>query len=85
MGPEKGLIEPDLIVYLHADPEELAKRKGYGGEVYERVEFQRKVYESYERVLAGREGVVRVEVEGKGIEELAAEVKELVKSKLFGE
>jgi dTMP kinase len=32
--PEQGLIEPDLIVYLCAEPEELAKREGFGEERY---------------------------------------------------
>lgn len=34
LQPEKGLLKPDIIVYLKAQPEELAKRAGYGEERY---------------------------------------------------
>ena len=28
--PDKGLLEPDVVIYLKADPERLAKRANYG-------------------------------------------------------
>ena len=28
--PDKGLIQPDLVIYLKADPEVLSKRAQYG-------------------------------------------------------
>lgn len=33
-APDQGLIEPDLVIYLRADPEVLQKRKDYGEERY---------------------------------------------------
>ena len=33
-APDRGLIEPDLVIYLRADPEVLQKRKDYGDERY---------------------------------------------------
>ncbi|KAK9131522.1 hypothetical protein Sjap_012009 [Stephania japonica] len=49
-APEKGLLAPDLVLYLDISPEEAAERGGYGGERYERLEFQRKVSQQY-RIL----------------------------------
>ena len=63
-GMDRGLERPDLIVYLKGDPEVLAKREGYGGERFERVEFQRKVGEFFDRMFAeDKEIVGRVRVE----------------------
>ncbi|KAI0527376.1 hypothetical protein KFK09_002976 [Dendrobium nobile] len=49
-APEKGLIAPDLVVYLDIMPEEAASRGGYGSERYEQLEFQRNVAHCY-RIL----------------------------------
>lgn len=46
-APENGLIAPDLVVYLDVQPEKAAERGGYGGERYEKIEFQKKVGEHY--------------------------------------
>ncbi|KAK6127493.1 hypothetical protein DH2020_038768 [Rehmannia glutinosa] len=46
-APEAGLLAPDLVVYLGISPEKAAERGGYGGERYEKLEFQKKVVESY--------------------------------------
>ena len=46
-SPEKGLPEPDLIIFLDADPKILAERKGYGTERYERIEFQQRVRDAF--------------------------------------
>ncbi|KAK3033433.1 hypothetical protein RJ639_033037 [Escallonia herrerae] len=47
-APEMGLLAPDLVLYLDIPPERAAERGGYGGERYERLEFQRKVAKSYQ-------------------------------------
>ncbi|OVA15378.1 Thymidylate kinase [Macleaya cordata] len=47
-GPERGLLAPDLVVYLNIPPEKASERGGYGGEKYEQLEFQRKVAQHYE-------------------------------------
>jgi dTMP kinase len=50
---DEGLPEPDLIIYMNVNPETAAKRKGYGSERYEKVEFQSKVKECFEEVFIG--------------------------------
>ncbi|KAH6833626.1 P-loop containing nucleoside triphosphate hydrolases superfamily protein [Perilla frutescens var. hirtella] len=47
MAPEVGLLAPDLVVYLDISPEKAAERGGYGGERYEKLEFQKRVAQSY--------------------------------------
>ncbi|KAG7195041.1 Thymidylate kinase [Scheffersomyces spartinae] len=51
LGPDRGLPRPDAIIYLSVPPEELATRKDYGDERYEKVHFQSKVKRNFERVL----------------------------------
>ncbi|KAG8384947.1 hypothetical protein BUALT_Bualt04G0171100 [Buddleja alternifolia] len=46
-APEKGLLAPDLVLYLDISPEKAAERGGYGDERYEQLEFQKKVAQSY--------------------------------------
>ncbi|PWZ14128.1 putative cellulose synthase A catalytic subunit 6 [UDP-forming] [Zea mays] len=46
-APENGLIAPDLVIYLDVQPEKATERGGYGGERYEKIEFQKKVAEHY--------------------------------------
>ncbi|KAH9625336.1 hypothetical protein KSS87_003633 [Heliosperma pusillum] len=47
-APESGLLHPDLVLYLDVPPEKAAERGGYGGERYERLDFQKKVGEKYQ-------------------------------------
>lgn len=47
-APEKGLLAPDVVLYLDIPPEKAAERGGYGGERYERLDFQKKVEEKYQ-------------------------------------
>jgi hypothetical protein len=44
MMPERGLPEPDLVLYMRVSPEEATSRGGYGEERYEKAEFQKKVW-----------------------------------------
>ncbi|CAL0310653.1 unnamed protein product [Lupinus luteus] len=46
-APEIGLLAPDLVAYLDISPEKASERGGYGNERYEKLEFQKKVAESY--------------------------------------
>ncbi|KAH6781791.1 hypothetical protein C2S52_001423 [Perilla frutescens var. hirtella] len=46
-APEVGLLAPDLVVYLDISPGKAAERGGYGGERYEKLEFQKRVAQSY--------------------------------------
>ncbi|OIW01872.1 hypothetical protein TanjilG_31054 [Lupinus angustifolius] len=46
-APEIGLLAPDLVAYLDISPEKASERGGYGGERYEKLDFQKKVAESF--------------------------------------
>jgi dTMP kinase len=48
---EIGLIAPDLVMYLDLTPEDAAKRSEYGAEIFETVEFQRRVYDTYKTLV----------------------------------
>jgi dTMP kinase len=49
--PEKGLLKPDLVVYLTLTAEAMARRGGFGTERYETTEMQRKVGKMFERMI----------------------------------
>ena len=45
--PERGLPAPDLVIFLELSAEAAKLRGGYGDEIYEKVEFQRKVAQAF--------------------------------------
>lgn len=49
--PEKGLLKPDLVVYLTLTSEAMARRGGFGDERYETSEMQKNVRLMYERMV----------------------------------
>lgn len=48
--PDHGLPKPDLVLFLDVPSEGTACREGYGGERYERMDFQQKVRAVYEEL-----------------------------------
>lgn len=40
-NPDRGLVSPDLVVFLQMDAEEASKRAGWGDERYEKKELQK--------------------------------------------
>ncbi|EIJ89314.1 dTMP kinase [Nematocida parisii] len=48
---DKGIKLPDLTLFLDVSPEIAATREGYGEEVYEKKEFQQKVYTTMKDLL----------------------------------
>ena len=46
-SPDKGILAPDIIVYLNITPKEAKKRNDYGKERYEEYIFQEKVHKVY--------------------------------------
>lgn len=63
-APERGLPRPDLVLFLDLDEEQARARGGWGGEVYERAEMQRRVRELFWALSmggkdAGGEGLVQ--------------------------
>lgn len=49
--PEKGLLKPDLVVYLTLTDEVMARRGGFGEERYESSEMQKKVKKMFEKLI----------------------------------
>lgn len=49
--PEKGLLKPDLVIYLTLSAEAMARRSGFGDERYETTEIQKNVKKMYERLI----------------------------------
>jgi len=58
----EGLPEPDLIVYLDADPQKVQRRSEYGSERFDRVEFQIRVKNEMEKLARGS-NVLRIDAE----------------------
>jgi|SRR5579862_7183555 len=48
--PDEGLPEPHIIIYFDIDVEDCLKRGDYGNEIYEKQEFQNKVYKAYQKI-----------------------------------
>ena len=90
-APERGLPRPDMVVFLDLTPEEASRRGGWGGEVYERAEMQRRVRELF-RGLGGvegaevegveRDGDVMVVDAGGSVEEVAERIWEVVEGRV---
>ena len=47
---DAGLPAPDALVYLQMPVEDTLKRDGFGGERYEKIEFQKEVKRNYEKL-----------------------------------
>lgn len=55
-APEIGLPRPDLVLFLDLDEAQAKARGGWGGEVYERGEMQRRVRELFWGLSMGKIG-----------------------------
>lgn len=53
-APEVGLPRPDLVLFLDLDEAQARARGGWGGEVYEHAEMQRRVKELFWELSLGR-------------------------------
>ncbi|GAW83877.1 thymidylate kinase [Plasmodium gonderi] len=47
MNPDQGLIKPDIVFYLNVPPNYAKNRSEYGEEIYEKIEVQKRIYETY--------------------------------------
>jgi len=74
--PDQGLIKPDLVIYLSADPEILSKRANYGEERFERLEFQSKVKKAFDLMFESETNtqVKMIDVGVKSLKEVENEV-----------
>lgn len=80
-SPERGLIAPDLTIFLSLDQSVAESRGGYGEERYEKVAFQSKVRRVFDRLMnreseRGR-NIVRVDAGG-SINQVAEEIQQHV-------
>lgn len=50
-SPERGLLKPDLVLYLTLTAEAMARRGGFGAERYETTEMQRTVGKMFEKMI----------------------------------
>lgn len=46
-----GLSEPDIVIFLDITADVTAKRNNYGEEIFEKKEFQDKVYDAYKLLI----------------------------------
>lgn len=56
-GVEKGLLEPDIVLYL--DAKEPHNRSGFGGEAHDTIEFQKQVKHFYDVLSTSSGGTCR--------------------------
>ena len=77
---DKGLRQPDLILFLRADPHILAQRNGYGNERFEKVDFQLKVRDAFEKIMkkVNQEKLKIIDVDSLSLEEVKMETESMV-------
>ena len=46
---DKYMPQPDLVIYLDINPIDASSRDDYGFEKYENLDYQKKIYEKYEK------------------------------------
>ncbi|GIX78602.1 thymidylate kinase [Caerostris extrusa] len=70
-----GLPKPDLVLYLDLAPDAIAKRSGFGDEIYEKEDFQNEVKKVYGLLREDNWKVINTDRE---ISEVQEEIKKLV-------
>ncbi|KAJ0177031.1 hypothetical protein K1T71_007040 [Dendrolimus kikuchii] len=50
-APDMGLPQPDKVFFLTLPFEDIQRRNGFGGERYEVLEFQKKVHNTYAKLM----------------------------------
>ena len=48
---DSGLPKPHLVIFMDLAPERAAERAGFGEELYEKVDFQKKVFENFKLLV----------------------------------
>ncbi|CAG9799564.1 unnamed protein product [Chironomus riparius] len=79
-APEKGLLKPDMVIYLTLTTEAMARRGNFGEERYETSEIQKNVKKMYERMI--ETPLWRVVDADKTEDELADELEKLILTKI---
>lgn len=78
------MLQPDLVIYLKADPEVLSKRAGYGEERFENIGFQKDVEEGFNKIFerVNKDKLAVVDINGKNLEEVQQSVRQVLKDRL---
>ncbi|KXN68751.1 deoxythymidylate kinase-like protein [Conidiobolus coronatus NRRL 28638] len=90
-NPDRGLLTPDLVLFLDVDPSKVTNREGFGDERYEVTDFQIKVRKQFLnlktedwKVIDGTQSINQVQSEvNKEIEELLAKEHSPIKKDLW--
>ena len=69
-----------MICFLDVSPEEASKRGDYGNEKYEKIEFQAKVRDNYQKLKEENWEVINTD--GKTLDQVFMEVEKIVKNVL---
>jgi dTMP kinase len=77
--PERGLPAPDLVIFLELSAEAAKQRGGYGDEIYEKVEFQRKVAVAFGEMRTPAWKIIDA---GRDLESVFADVKQAAEDAL---
>ena len=84
-GSDAGLPKPDIVLFLDLPLEQAAMRGEYGGERYEELKFQQRVYQNY---MALKDDTWKMIDAGRSIEEvqrsMEAELERVMKESKFG-
>lgn len=73
-APDRGLLAPDLVLYLDIPPEKAAERGGYGDERYEHTEFQKKVAQQYKALHDASWQIIDARLPLEDVEKLLKEI-----------
>lgn len=79
-APERGLLKPDLVIYLTLTAEAIARRGGFGEERYETSGMQRKVKKMFDKMI--EKPLWQVIDADKTMEDLNDELEKLVVNKI---
>ena len=52
LGADRGLLQPDLVIYFDISAKDIANRAGFGDERFEKIEFQEKVGDQFRKFAA---------------------------------
>lgn len=44
MSTDRGLLEPDLVLFLNVEPSQICTRNGFGHEIYDDLQLQKKIH-----------------------------------------
>lgn len=76
--PDRGLIEPDILVFLDVQPHRTVTREDFGEEIYDNLDIQEKIYLQLKKCCSESKNCVVIDGH-KSVEEAVNEVYDLLK------